>query len=184
LFHRRELIGLPPNDNRFLCIRDRRPEAVAKEKRALDIPPEFATRAFFGAIGGAWIGRFTPGARFELSRPANSEAGSSEEAELAQNEFKLPENQGSETNLWSHFRPAGLKIGHSGDGRPVTKPEEATPQGMRVKLSVKIPCFREIRALFAFVIATISGQRLFQGAGLRGITRLGTNHPFQSGHAR
>ncbi|MEX1116097.1 MAG: S41 family peptidase [Akkermansiaceae bacterium] len=29
---------------------------VPKEKRALDIPPDLTTRAFFGAIGWAWFG--------------------------------------------------------------------------------------------------------------------------------
>jgi len=76
----------------------------------------------------------------------------------------------------THCRDASGRL----TGTASTQP----PTGMRVKLSVKIPCFREIRALFAFVVTTISGQGLFQGAGLRGITRLGTNHPFQSGHAR
>ncbi|MCX6878552.1 MAG: hypothetical protein NTW21_32770, partial [Verrucomicrobia bacterium] len=40
------------------------------------------------------------------------------------------------------------------------------PAGMRVKLSQILPCFREIPALFPFVVATISGQRLFKGGGL------------------
>jgi len=36
------------------------------------------------------------------------------EANLAQNDFKLPENQEIEINLWSRFRPGGPKIGHKG----------------------------------------------------------------------
>jgi hypothetical protein len=34
-----------------------------------------------------------------------------EEADLAQNKTKLPENQDIESNLWSQFRPYGPKIG-------------------------------------------------------------------------
>ncbi|MCX6874877.1 MAG: hypothetical protein NTW21_13875, partial [Verrucomicrobia bacterium] len=53
-----------------------------------------------------------------------------------------------------------------GPGENRVLPGKRAGQGMRVKLSQILPCFREIPALFPFVVATISGQRLFKGGGL------------------
>ena len=55
------------------------------------------------------------------------------------------------------------------------------PLGMRVKLSQISPCFREIPALFPFVVATISGQRLFKGVGLLVATCQRVRHSQQVG---
>jgi hypothetical protein len=57
------------------------------------------------------FGELPPGCSFEAGDPALG-GWSSSEADLAQNEFKLPENQENESNLGSRFRPGGLKIGH------------------------------------------------------------------------
>ena len=85
--------------------------AYAK-KRALDIPPDLAQRAFF-FNHLAWIlfVELPPGCSFEAGDPALG-GRSSREADLAENKIKLPENQENGRNLSTRFRPVGPKSGH------------------------------------------------------------------------
>ena len=84
-----------------------------KRKARFGYPPgSRKARFFLNHLARVVFGELPPGCSFEAGDPALG-GWSSSEADLAQNEFKLPENQENESNLGGRFRPSGLKIGHS-----------------------------------------------------------------------
>ena len=83
-----------------------------KRKARFGYPPgSRKARFFLNHLARVVFGELPPGGSFEAGDPALG-GWSSSEADLAQNELKLPENQENESNLGSRFRPCGPKIGH------------------------------------------------------------------------
>jgi hypothetical protein len=84
-----------------------------KRKARFGYPPgSRKARFFLNHLARVVFGELPPGGSFEAGDPALSDW-SSNEADLAQNEFKLPENQQNESIFGTRFRSSGLKIGHS-----------------------------------------------------------------------
>ena len=89
---------------------------AGKRKARFGYPPgSRKARFFLNHLARVVFGELPPGCSFEAGDPALG-GWSSSEADLAQNEFKLPENQENESNLGCRFRSLGLKIGHKANG--------------------------------------------------------------------